>query len=325
MLDAFLWLSSPARELPSWAGALVMLWAFGLGSVIGSFLNVVIYRVPREDLKVSEPKRSHCPSCDAMIAWHDNIPILSWIVLRAKCRHCGAHIDARYPFVELLIALLAVAIAFQFGLGAKGALVFLFAVVLVAIAYIDLDTFWIPEETLIVLAGLGVVAAFLELIVGAPVGTVVALPTVEPPTVMGTLADRGIGLVAGFGVLFALKVIADSFFRATGRIAKDEEAMGLGDPLLLGAIGLFQGWLALPAVVFLASAQGALAGGILAVAGRLHQGGKVMEEDEDTIPAGVVPFGPFLALGAIEVSFFGIGWVAGVYDSFAVVFELLWQ
>jgi leader peptidase (prepilin peptidase)/N-methyltransferase len=325
MLDAFLWLSSPARELPMWAGAIVMLWCFGLGAVIGSFLNVVIYRVPHEELKVSEPKRSHCPSCNAMIAWYDNIPILSWIVLRAKCRHCQAHIDVRYPFVELLVGLLAVAISFHYGLGANGVLTFLFAVVLVAIAYIDLDTFWIPEEMLAVLAGLGVVGGLIELILGFPIGTVVSLPTVDPPTVMGTLADRGIGLVAGFGVLFALKVVADAFFRATGRIAKDEEAMGLGDPLLLGAIGLFQGWLALPAVVFLASAQGAVAGGILAIAGRLHQGGKVMEEDEDSIPANVVPFGPFLALGAIEVAFFGIDWVSGVYGSFSVVFQLLWQ
>lgn len=325
MLDAFLWLSSPARDLPTWAAALVLTWCFSVGAVIGSFLNVVIYRVPREDLKVSEPKRSHCPSCNHQIAWYDNIPIFSWIVLRAKCRNCKAGIDVRYPFVELLIALLALAIAFHMGLAASGVLTFLFCVVLIAIAYIDLDTFWIPEELLLTLAGIGVVGGLIELIIGVPVGTVVTLPTVEPPTVMGTLADRGIGLVAGFGVLFAVKVIADSFFRATGRIAKGEEAMGLGDPLLLGAIGLFQGWLALPAVVFLGSLQGALAGGVLAIAGRLHKGGKVMEEDEDTIPAGVVPFGPFLALGAIEVSFFGIDWVSGVYDSFAVVFQLLWS
>lgn len=324
-------LSRPAAEQPLPVLVVMVLWALAAGSSVGSFLNVVIARVP-EGLSVVSP-RSRCPRCEKPIAWYDNIPLFSWLMLRARCRSCSLPISARYPFVELLVGGLAVAIAARWGFSVTGLELFVFACVLVAVAFIDLDTWTIP----FVFPGILVV---LGLVTGG-VGELLGASWAPPGWVQGVFLEgsspfleRLIGAVAGLLVLGLINVVATYMARAGGRIGPEEFAMGWGDPLLLGAMGAVLGWRALPLVVFLASAQGAVAGIALALAGRMpgsveaekqaerreqgEQGEHGEHGDEEwTPPPTAMPFGPFLALAGLEVAFFG--------GALAARLEALWS
>jgi leader peptidase (prepilin peptidase)/N-methyltransferase len=275
--------------------------AFLVGLNIGSFLNVVIARVP-EGRSIVRPG-SHCPRCQAPIRWHDNLPLLSWILLGAKCRDCRLPIPSRYPAVELLTGLLALAIAREYPPGAWAGLLFVFVCLLVAATYIDLDHWIIPH----VLTWPGIV---LGLVGGrfAPDHTVM---------------DALYGAIGGFGIFALVGIVGARVFR--------KEALGQGDWWFLAMIGAFLGWKALLPVILLASLQGAFVGILLIVLGRgekgrpspgpealaagsddspaggaAEPGGEDAHDEDDWVPPeNAVPFGPFLALAALEQLFLG--------------------
>ena len=280
-----------ADTLPGW---FLPLFAFLFGAVVGSFLNVVIARVPRSQ-SVVKP-RSRCPRCETPIAGFDNIPILSWVLLRGRCRKCGEPISIRYPAVELAGGLLAIACLRQFGPTAWALAAFAFLASLVALTYIDLDHWLLPRSITIPFIALGLGCSFLP---GAP-----------------GIASSALGAAVGFAAFVLLGWIAE-------RILK-KEALGGGDVWLLAMIGAWLGIRSLLPVVLLASLQGALIGGVLLLFARRRSQATAMpapkptgdaEVDDWTPPAGALPFGPFLALGAAEYLFFGerlVAWYVGL-------------
>ncbi len=259
------------------------LFAGVLGLLIGSFLNVVIYRLPvmmekqwhqechecfpeqmeapkKERFDLSHPA-STCPKCTQKIAFYDNIPVLSWLLLRGKCRGCNAPISARYPFVELLTGVMAFLVAQQLPAGPWGFAVIAFTFALVALAFIDLDTQLLPDSLTLPLMWGGIFCALMR---WSP----------------HSLQDAIIGAMAGYMVLWSLYW---SFKLFTGK-----EGMGYGDFKLLAALGAWLGWQMLPMVVLCSSLFGAIFGIIqLRLAGEDHQ-----------TP---FSFGPYLAIA---------GWVA---------------
>jgi leader peptidase (prepilin peptidase)/N-methyltransferase len=293
----------PGATLPPLIAIVVSAWTFMVGSTIGSFLNVVIARVP-EGQSVVRP-RSRCPSCKTQIAWYDNVPIVSWLVLGGRCRTCKTLISARYMLVELLIGLMALAVFLAWGMSPRALEVFALSTMDVAVAFIDLDTWTIPHG---LNAAIVVVAAFfavLTVVLDVPIGAVI-LPDPDA-TANDALIARLLGAVLGFASLQAIRVISTAYFRYRGRIGPSEEAMGAGDPLLLGAIGAVLGYGALPLLIFLSSFQGAFVGLCMWLLGRLRPAGVPVEGDPEewAPPSAAIPFGPFLALAAIEVAFFG--------------------
>ncbi len=253
--------------------------AFAMGAAVGSFLNVCIHRIP-DDLSVVSPP-SRCPRCETRIAWYDNVPIVSWLLLRGRCRHCATPIGARYPTVEALGGLLAVLALWRLGPTPMGAVAFAFTAALLLITYIDFDHFFIPDE------------------VSLP-GIVIGLAVAPLPGGIG-IVDAAVGAAAGGGVLW---LVAWSYERATGL-----EGMGFGDVKLLAMIGAFLGWQALPVVLIVASFSGS-AVGVLAIFGARGRAGiarvrrtlgarAVLPYVRRRARTTAIPFGPFLALGAL--------------------------
>ena len=288
-------------------------WALGLlGLMIGSFLNVVIHRLPqglerewlgdvggflqdeatltrvlghdkRRDadlcktglalatavaalphLSLFKP-RSHCPQCGHQLAWHENLPLLGWLRLGGKCSACGSRIPARYPLVEALTAGLFAGAAGLSGPHAA-ALVYCAALaVLVAAAFIDLDTTLLPDDLTLPLIGLGLVAAW------------------QGWTRL-SLQDAALGAFFGY---FALWAVAFTY-----KLVRGVQGMAEGDFKLLAGLGALLGWQALPSIILLSSAVGALVG-IFLILARGH--GR-------NVP---IPFGPYLAGGGVAALFFG--------------------
>jgi len=256
-----------------------------LGLCIGSFLNVVIHRLPmmmeREwkldsaellGVKIDEPApitlstpRSRCPSCGHQIAWHENIPVLSYLRLGGKCAECKTPISKRYPAIEILTALLFAACGLHFGAQPTTLLWCGLVATLVALAFIDLDTQFLPDSLTLPLLWAGIASAAFGWI---PV----------------SLKDSVLGAMAGYLSLWLV-------FHAY-RIIRGREGMGAGDFKLLAALGAWMGWLAIPSIILLSSAVGAIVG-IVLIALRSH--------DRD-VP---IPFGPYLAGGGGAALFFG--------------------
>lgn len=252
--------------------------------MVGSFLNVVIHRLPKmmehewqaqcAELR-GEPAptsarynlvvpRSACPSCGHTIGALENVPVLSWLLLRGSCRHCSARISVRYPLIEILTGLLSAYAAHRFGAtwATLGALAFLWA--LVAAAFIDLDTTLLPDSITLPLVWLGLLLALGD--------TFVPLPA----AVIGAAS----GYLCLWTVYWAFKLL-------TGK-----EGMGYGDFKLLAAIGAFVGWKLLPIVILLSSVVGALVGISLMVFARHARGTPI-------------PFGPYLAAAGVLALFWG--------------------
>lgn len=272
--------------LPEWPIALA---AFIVGACIGSFLNVCIHRLPL-DLSVVTP-RSRCPGCGTTIAWYDNLPVLSWLLLRARCRTCHTAIGVRYPLVEVATGALAVAALTIFGPTAQALVAFGFTAALLCITFIDVDHFIIPDE------------------VSLP-GIVVGLAVATLPSGIG-LGDAALGAMLGGGILWA---VAAGYERATGR-----EGMGFGDVKLLAMIGAFLGWRAIPMVILAASITGSLAGvGVMLVQGISGNGRRVVRQlgrgalcpfVRRAAQRTAIPFGPFLAFGAV-IALYLPGWMS---------------
>jgi leader peptidase (prepilin peptidase)/N-methyltransferase len=205
--------------------------SFIFGAVVGSFLNVVILRLPEEGESIVFPA-SRCPSCKTAIRWYDNIPMLSFFFLRGKCRSCSQTISLQYPLVEFCMAMLSLALYTKFGLSFEFFFYFLFAAALLAIIFIDIHHQIIPD----VISLAGIVIGFA----GSFLNTEV------------TWQQSGIGILLGGGILYA---IAMSYYLIAGR-----EGMGGGDIKLLGMIGGFLGWQSLLFVVFASSVTGSIIG-----------------------------------------------------------------
>lgn len=241
--------------------------AFGL--VIGSFLNVVVARLPHGQ-SIVRP-RSRCPGCSGAIAWYDNVPVLSYLLLRGRCRSCKQPISVRYPVIELLTAMLFLAVYVRFGASPLIALRDLpFVAALVAITFIDLEHRIIPDEL-----SLG--------------GLVLGLLTAYWVPGLG-LASSAIGAAIGFGV-FAL--LSWGYQKARGAVG-----LGGGDVKLLAMLGAFLGPMAVFHVVLISSVLGSAIG--LAYAGVLRARG-----ESDSLMGVAIPFGPFLVVAALYVYLLG--------------------
>ncbi len=230
-----------------------------LGLLIGSFLNVVIWRVPRGESIVSPP--SHCPGCDAEIAPRDNIPVISWLLLRGRCRNCGANISARYPGVELLTGVLFAAMAARFGLSWELPAYLYLTAIGVALAFIDLDTKRLPNA--LTLPSYPVMAALL------------LLPAVVEPAWPDFLR----ALLGGVA-LFVFYLVTALIYPA---------GMGMGDVKLAGVLGMALGWLGWGVLLvggFLGFVYGAVVGIGLMIGGRAGR-------------RTAIPFGPFMVAGAL--------------------------
>ena len=295
-----------AVELPRW---FVWLVAFGWGAAWGSFFNVAIYRWPRGMSVVSPP--SHCPGCGAPIRAWTNVPLVGWLFLRGKASCCGTPISARYPLVELLGAVLAVAIAELWIVHAnpdvsllhasiESVLYFVFAGGLLIATFVDLEWMEIPDEVSLPCAALGLVSAPFR---------------AEPG-----LWSAAVG--AGAGYLVVQLIFVWGYEHLTGR-----RGMGEGDSKLLLMIGAFLGWRGAIFSVVAGSLQGLVFAGFALVTGRRLTpdieerviDGEVIEVPDEADPGRVgqlkLPFGPFLALGALEYLLAGdaiLSWYFGL-------------
>ncbi|MDY0341307.1 MAG: prepilin peptidase [Coriobacteriia bacterium] len=269
--------------LSGWLFALLM-GVFGL--VFGSFANVVIWRVPRGESIVGPG--SHCPACDAPIAWYDNIPVLSWVVLRGECRACHTSIAIRYPLVELASGGLFVLAAVMFGFGLQavvGGVLFWFLLVL---SVIDLDHMRLPNLLVAMLAAGGLVAMFVSEFTEVTLVPLVPLPVSGP--LASSLAYGFLGVLLGAG--------APAFAAGLYGLIRGKRGLGMGDVKLLSVLGLYFGPYVL-LVLFVGSLIGMVMGLVTA------RDGKISESR--------IPFGPWLAVGAVVVTLIGPflwGWYA---------------
>jgi len=266
------------------------IYVFLVAACVGSFLNVVIARLPKGRSLLRPP--SSCPRCGARIRWYDNVPVLSWILLRGRCRNCGLPISPRYPSVELLTGILVLAVFHRYGLHWATLGYAILVCALVALTFIDLDTWLLPHEITWPLIAVGL-----------------ASPLWNPDL---RFVDSAIGAAAGAGFFAAIARFGEKVLK--------KETMGWGDVFLLGAIGAWLGWQALLPVVLLSAVQGSIVGVLLLWLKRPHASAQTSPatadddpnetkplpvehsaSDDDWVPPPhAVPFGPFLALAALE-------------------------
>ena len=263
------------------------LFLFGaalVGLMVGSFLNVVIHRLPKmmdaewraqcAELRGETvpdtgrynlwTPRSQCPACKTQLRAIDNVPVLSWLVLRGKCAHCGARISARYPIVELLTGALSAVVAWHLGWGWAGALAVAFTWTLIALTFIDADTTLLPDSLTLPLLWAGLLA-----------------------NVWGTFAPLQDAVLGAAGGYLALWSIFWLFKLVTGK-----EGMGYGDFKLLAALGAWMGWKMLLPIILISSVVGAIVGIVLIALARRGR----------EIP---IPFGPYLAAAGFIALLYG--------------------
>lgn len=228
---------------------------FVFGLIFGSFLNVCIYRLPR-DLSVSDPPRSACPKCGHQIAFYDNIPVLSWLILRGRCRACKSAISPRYLLIELLTGVLFLACYWQFGLTLAALKYCVFAFLLLGLIFTDAETKLLPDKLTLTGLALGLVfslfvpvndlaSQFLSGTVALPVSSDFSSPILS-------LIDSLLGAAVGASFLYGVGAI---YLRARGI-----EGMGFGDVKLMGMIGAFLGVKLTIFTIFAASIAGSLFG-----------------------------------------------------------------
>ena len=217
-------------------GLLIALYSLLIGLALGSFMNVCIYRIPLEK-SIIRPSSS-CPNCGKKIRFYDNIPLISYLLLLGRCRHCHHPISWRYPAVEAITGLLSLALFIRYGLSFQYLLFLLFAATLVTISFIDLDHQIIPDVLSIPGIVAGLAAAFIP-------GNV-------------SWFDSIIGIIGGGGTLFLVGLIYE---KLTGK-----QGMGGGDVKLLAMIGAWMGWRSLPFVLLVSSLTGAIIGSVFLLA-----------------------------------------------------------
>ncbi|MBA3028981.1 MAG: prepilin peptidase [Desulfobacteraceae bacterium] len=253
---------------------LIPVFIFGL--CIGSFLNVCIYRLPISK-SILFPG-SMCSRCGTPVKFYDNIPVLSYILLRGKCRNCGIPFSFRYPMVEAITGLMAVSLFLKYGLSPESLVYFVFICCLLVITFIDMDHQIIPD--VISLPGIPIffIASF-------------ALPSAS---LMDTLVNSGLGILIGGGSLLTVGLLYT--------LLTKKEGMGGGDIKLLAMMGGLIGWKGILFTIFISSAVGSIIGIVLML--RMKKDMKL-----------AIPFGPFLSIGAMTYIFFGqklISWYLNI-------------
>jgi leader peptidase (prepilin peptidase)/N-methyltransferase len=261
-----LWLSDTAQYLQD-ASAMQRVLGSSSASIpelrqVGLSLEAEVQALPA--LGISRP-RSRCPHCGHAIRWWENIPLVSWLLLRGRCTNCQARISARYPFVELLTGLLFAALAWRHGAAAATGVYCLAIAIIIAAAFIDLDTTLLPDDLTLPLIAVGVIAAWQ------------GWTTVS-------LGDSALGALFGYLSLWAVATLY--------RLVRGVEGMAEGDFKLLAGLGALLGWQSLASIILLSSAVGAVVG-VFMIMARGH--GR-------QVP---IPFGPYLAGGGIASLFFG--------------------
>jgi len=268
----------------SYPWALWLIW-FALGSCLGSFLNVCIYRLPREQ-SIIRP-RSRCTKCRRQIAAYDNIPFISYVILGGRCRHCRKRISLRYPLIEAMTGLATIAVFQRFGMSGVGLVYLAFVCALITASFIDLEFRIIPDE--ISLGGL-VLGVILSALI---------------PSLHGTesrwlaLGRSVIGFLVGGGLLYGTGIIGDFIFK--------KESMGGGDIKLLAMAGSILGWKLVLLTFFISPMLAVIPGLVVLFVKRSH----------------VIPYGPFLSLGLVLSLFFGQELIraSGVADSVQVLWN----
>ena len=248
----------------------IQIFIFIIGLAIGSFLNVCIYRIPRQDISIYSPRRSFCTECKQSIKFYDNIPLLSYLLLLGKCRNCKGKISVLYPIVELITAVLFLGMYYRYGKTLYFLHALIFISVLIPIAVIDAQHYIIPNVISLIglILGLGIVGAIAYF-----------------DNNLDYLRLRLIGFVAGGLMLWLVAYIGSAILR--------KKAMGGGDVKLMAIIGLFLGaWPALPMVIGFSALSGAIIGTILISTGKKNR-------------QSPIPYGPFLAGAAVLVLLWG--------------------
>jgi len=255
-----------------------------LGLLVGSFLNVCILRIPKGESVVFP--RSHCPECGKTIPWYDNIPVLSFLFLKGRCRFCGGRISFQYPWVELLTALLALACAVKFRTPPQAALwFFTFLCPLIVISGIDLRHRLIPDKISLPFIAIGVA---VHVVAGGF------------PRWQDALMDSFLGILVGGGALLLVM--------KTYEWIRKQEGMGLGDVKLAAMIGAFLGWKAILIVFVLSSLMGSVVGIFFMIFGGMGLRSEL-------------PYGPFLSLAAALQLFFGRAILRGYFELVQKIFH----
>ncbi|MBI4778591.1 prepilin peptidase [Candidatus Desantisbacteria bacterium] len=253
---------------------LTYLLIFIIGTMLGSFFNVCIYRLPRGQGLLFPG--SHCPACNAPIKPWENIPILSYILLKGRCSRCKEKISGRYILVEFICGLLYLGLFLRFGLGTDFFVFLFFVSVLVIITFIDFEHFLILDKITYPSMIIGLIACLIK----------------------KNLIDSMIGLLVGAGIIFLIVIVSAIILKMINHPCKDEGGMGFGDVKLAGVMGVFLGWKFVLVAMFLACLFGSIVGMVLILSG--------LKKRTDYIP-----FGPYLALGSLAVVLWGeeiLGW-----------------
>ncbi len=277
--------ADPTFDLPPFATSIFI---FAFGAIIGSFLNVVIHRLPREESIVFP--NSRCPACGANISFYDNIPVLSYLILRGRCRTCRASISARYPAVEMLTGLLYVSVFLHDGLTFTLSFNLLFVTALIALIFIDAEFMILPDAITYPGMLFAIVARLaIPYFTGRPVfddlasllhGTLAGWPVWA-----ASLCGAVLGALAGGGSLWLIGWLWERL--------RGVEAMGLGDVKMMLMVGAYLGWRLTILTIFL----GVLTGSIAGVSLMIGRGNRDLQM--------MLPFGIFLGLGSIIALLFG--------------------
>ena len=286
-------------ELDPVPPTLIYVIAGVFGAIIGSFLNVVIHRVPREESIVFP--NSRCPSCGLAIPFYDNVPIISYAMLRGKCRGCSKRISPRYPAVELLTALLFVAVAMHDGVTPALPFDLVFTAALVALVFIDAEHMILPN----IITYPGIIFAVIARI---------AVPSLSgdphfddiPSLMSGTLAGSPLWVVSLVGAFLGALIGGGSLWLMgwTWEKLRGIEAMGLGDVKMMFMVGAYLGWRLTIFTIFV----GVLSGSVIGILLMVRQRERNMQM--------LLPFGVFLGLGSIAALLFGtrvVAWYAGQF------------
>ena len=262
------------------------------GLVVGSFLNVVILRLP-QGISISTP-RSHCPKCKRLIPWYDNVPILSYVVLGGRCRRCNKKISMRYPFIEALSGAVAVLLYYKFGLSVEWAIFFTFSAALMALAFIDLEHRILPDPITLNGVWIGIVASVYLAQPSALAARLLRIAgLVGANARVIALTASLIGAVIGGGLLWG---VAEAYRRLRGM-----EGMGFGDVKMMAMVGAFLG----APLALLTIMIGSLLGSVIGLV-YIRFAGKSRQYE--------LPFGTFLAVAAIVVVLYGDELVHWYFD-----------
>jgi leader peptidase (prepilin peptidase) / N-methyltransferase len=304
-----------------WVELVVALWLFAMGTVVGSFLNVCIYRIPWQK-SVIWPG-SHCPSCLSVIRARDNVPILGWLILKGRCHTCASRISPRYPLIEALTGVLFVAVyAIDVHWGAPvwaGANPYasvayhtLFVSLLIAATFIDYDLYILPDAITVtgMVLGVSIGALIPEARLDPSAPAVAVVTTYRAGLIIGVQ-----GLLIGGALVWVVRIVFGALLR--------REAMGFGDVMLLAMIGAFLGWQAAVLAFFLGAFYAlahALGKAVRSITKWLR-GVKLKGSDHE------IPFGPYLSMAALTLMlgwpWIWWGWAKGFLENLAVAFWFL--